>query len=90
MVKNYNNEGLMTRILDLESLVKELDRERENMRIEIDMLGKQRDDWEDKHNGIQNKLIKMQGTEERLQEAEKKLKLQADSLEKLNRRLKEK
>lgn len=42
----------MTKILDLEQLVKELDIERENMRIEIDMLGKQRDGWEDKHNNI--------------------------------------
>jgi hypothetical protein len=45
MVKNYNNEGLMTRILDLEQLLKDLDGERESMGVEIEMLGLQRDDW---------------------------------------------
>jgi hypothetical protein len=45
MVKNYNTEGLMTKILGLERIVRDLSSDREGMNVEIEMLGLQRDDW---------------------------------------------
>jgi hypothetical protein len=39
MIKNYNNDGMMSRILDLEGLVKDLDTEIVSMQLEIEMLG---------------------------------------------------
>lgn len=90
MVKNYNNDGLMSRILQLDQEIAELKTERSNMNEEIQQLGYQRDEWQGRYQEIQNKLLQMESTQEKLAEAERKMKMQGESIVKINRRLKEK
>ncbi|CAK82755.1 unnamed protein product (macronuclear) [Paramecium tetraurelia] len=90
MVKNYNSEGLISKLLQLQQLKNELEKDQQQMREEIDMLGMQRDDWQSKYQEIYEKLLKMQGIENDLHDALHKLQMSNESLEQNNRRLREK
>lgn len=60
------------------------------MRQEIEVLGLQRDDWFMKYQEINEKLLKMQGIEKDLIEAKHKLDMSTESIEMINKRLREK
>ncbi|CAD8157775.1 unnamed protein product [Paramecium octaurelia] len=90
MVKNYNSEGLISKLLQLQQLKNELEKDQQLMREEIDMLGMQRDDWQSKYQEIYEKLLKMQGIENDLHDTLHKLSMSNESLEQINRRLREK
>ncbi|CAD8121377.1 unnamed protein product [Paramecium sonneborni] len=90
MVKNYNSEGLISKLLQLQQLKNELEKDQQLMREEIEMLGVQRDDWQLKYQEIYEKLLKMQGIENDLHDALHKLQMSNESLEQINRRLREK
>ncbi|CAD8213409.1 unnamed protein product [Paramecium octaurelia] len=90
MVKNYNSEGLISKLLQLQQLKNELEKDQQLMREEIEMLGMQRDDWQSKYQEIYEKLLKMQGIENDLHDALHKLQMSNESLEQINRRLREK
>ncbi|KAM3131178.1 hypothetical protein pb186bvf_016758 [Paramecium bursaria] len=90
MVKNYNSEGLISKLLDLQKLKNDLEQDRQQMKQEIELLGLQRDDWQQKYEEIKLELLKMQGMQDELESAQHKLQMQTESLEKINKRLREK